>query len=72
MLPSNPKIQYVTKGGIFQTKFSQGDEIYNESALIKILKSLRPFNMLTVKMCSETEFFREWSKQVLDSLYFPK
>ena len=35
-------------------------------------KSLGPFNMLTVKGCSETVFFREWSNQVFDSLYFPK
>ena len=38
----------------------------------KICKSLGPFNMLTVKGCSETVFFREWSNQVFDSLYFPK
>ena len=31
-------------------------------------KSLGPFNMLTVKGCSETVFFREWSNQVFDSL----
>ena len=35
---------------------------------MKILKSLGPFNMLTVKMSSETVFFREWSNQVFDSL----
>ena len=34
-------------------------------------KSLRPFNILTVWECSETVFFREWSKQVFDSLQFP-
>ena len=38
----------------------------------RIYKSLGTFNMLTVKGCSETGFFREWSKQVFDSLYFPK
>ena len=33
-----------------------------------IYKSLGPFNMLTIKGCSETLFFREWSNQVFDSL----
>ena len=37
-----------------------------------IYKSLGPFNMLTIKGCSETVFFREWSNQAFDSLYFPK
>ena len=38
----------------------------------RIYKSLGTFNMLTVKMCSETVFLREWSNQVFDNLYFPK
>ena len=38
----------------------------------RIYKSLGHFNLLTVKGCSETVFFREWSHQVFDSLYFPK
>ena len=38
----------------------------------RIYKSLVTFNMLTVKMCSETVFLREWSNQVFDNLYFPK
>ena len=38
----------------------------------RIYKSLGSFNMLTVKGCSETVFFREWSNQIFDSLYFPK
>ena len=38
----------------------------------RIYNSLGPFNMLTIKGCSETVFFREWSNQVFDSLYFPK
>ena len=38
----------------------------------RISKSLGNFKLLTIKGCSETVFFREWSKQVFDSLYFPK
>ena len=38
----------------------------------RIYKSLGTFNLLTVKGCSETVFFRERSNQVFDSLYFPK
>ena len=34
----------------------------------KFYKSSGHFNMLTVKGCSETVFFREWSNQVFDSL----
>ena len=37
-----------------------------------ICKSLGPFNMLTIKGCSETVFFRELSNQAFHSLYFPK
>ena len=41
--------------------------------MVKVLscrfyKSLRAFNMLAVKECSEMVFFREWSKQVFHSL----
>ena len=38
MLPSKRKIQEITKGGIFQSRFSQSDEKYNEIALMKILE----------------------------------
>ena len=38
----------------------------------RIYKSLGPFNMLTIKGCSQTVFFRECSNQVCDSLYFPR
>ena len=38
MLPSNPKILDITKGGIFESRFSHSDEKYNESALMKILQ----------------------------------
>ena len=38
----------------------------------KICKSLGLLNMLTVKGCSETVFFRELSNQVFDSVYFRK
>ena len=31
-------------------------------------KYLTPFNIMTVKGCSETAVFREWSNQVFDSL----
>ena len=31
----------------------------------RICKSLGPFNMFTVKGCSETVFYREWSNQIL-------
>ena len=41
---------------------------YDENALIFILQQFGPFKMLTVKRCSETGFFREWSNQVFDSL----
>ena len=34
----------------------------------KFYKSLGPFNMLTVKGCSETVFFREQFNLVFDSL----
>ena len=34
----------------------------------RFYKSLEGFNMLTVKECSEIVRFREWSKQVFDSL----
>ena len=34
----------------------------------KFYKSLRPFNMLTVKGCSETVFVREWPNQVIERL----
>ena len=41
---------------------------YDKSALIKISQVfLRAFNMLTVKGCSDTALFSEWSNQVLDS-----
>ena len=45
--------------------------------MIKVLSSgfhkfLGPFNMLTVKGCSEAALFREWSIQVFDSLKFRK
>ena len=33
-----------------------------------VLQEFGPFDMLTVKGCSETVFFREWSNQVVDSL----
>ena len=35
-------------------------------------KCLRPFNMLTSELCSETVLFSEWSNQVFDSLQFRK
>ena len=38
----------------------------------KFYKNLGPFNMLTVEPCSETVFFREFSNQVFDSLWFKK
>ena len=38
----------------------------------RLYKSLGPFNMFTVKGCSETVFFKEWTNQVIDSLEFPK
>ena len=55
-------------------------EIFSKSGSSRVMKnmmkvlsfrfyeSLGHFNTLTVKACSETMFFREWSKQVFDSL----
>ena len=34
----------------------------------RFYKSLRPFNMWTIKGCFEKVFFRQWSNQVFDSL----
>ena len=54
-------------------KFSRSISLRVMKKMMKVLsctfyKSLGHFNMLTVKECSETVFFREWSKQVFDSL----
>ena len=38
----------------------------------RFYKCLGSSNMLTVKRCSETVFFREWSNQVFHRLEFPK
>ena len=38
----------------------------------RIYNSLGAFNILTIKGSSEMFFFREWSYQVFESLYFPK
>ena len=53
--------------------FSKPGFIRVMKKLMKVLsytfyKSLVPFNMLTVKGCSETVFFRELFNQVFDSL----
>ena len=40
----------------------------DENDLMVILQEFGPFKMMTVKGCSETALFREWSKQVLHSL----
>ena len=59
-------------------------DVYSKAGSLRVMKNivkvlswrfykwLGRFNMLTVKGCSETVFFREWSNQVFDSLYFPK
>ena len=42
---------------------------YDESALMQIFQEYAtPSKMLTVKVCSEMVFFREWSLQVFHSL----
>ena len=55
-------------------------EVYSKAGSLRVMKnivkvlsrrfykSFAPFNTLTVKGCSETVFFREWSNQVFDSL----
>ena len=60
-------------------KISQG-EVYSKPGSIRVLKNIMkvlsrrfyqsfgPFNVLTVKGCSETLLFREWSNEVFDSL----
>ena len=52
------KIFQITKGDIFQVRFSQSDgKISLKHSHAEYSKSLGPFNMLTVKGCSETVFF---------------
>ena len=41
---------------------------YDDKAPMQILKEFWRLNMMTVKECSETMFFREWSKYVFHSL----
>ena len=53
--------------------YSETSSLWVMENIIKVLswrfyKSFRPFNMLTVKGCSKTVFFREWSNQIFDSL----
>ena len=55
-------------------------EIFSTSGSLRVMTNMMkvltwrfygssgPFNMLTVKGCSEMVFFREWSNQVFDSL----
>ena len=44
----------------------------DKSALMEIWQILGRFHMLTVKACSETDLFRDWSNQDFHSLYFRK
>ena len=56
------------KGDIFQIIPLRVMKHYDKSALMKISQVFRTFNMLTLKGCSETALFREWSNQVFDIL----
>ena len=57
----------------FRQKFSKPGSLRLLKKMVKVVSStfynsLGPFKMLTVKGCSETVYFREWSNQVIESL----
>ena len=68
MLTNTSKIPPNSRGDIFQLNFNENGEKHGKRPLMKISKHFGCFHILTVKGCSETALFIEWSNQDLDSL----
>ena len=71
MLPSNPKIRDITKGGILKAGALRLMKNIMNVLSWRFYKSLGPFNMLTVKACSERCFLESGLTKSLTVCNFP-
>ena len=66
-LTNSSKISDITNRDIFELDFSQSDQNYDKSVVVRFWQCLGLFNLLTVEGCSEPGLFRHLTKHVFRS-----